>query len=171
MKKNKPSTHLNAALIMQRLPFHQQLSLSQAALIKCTPVWQNWAKHNLVSETTKAITLSHFENGELTLHCANAISATQVNQQQQTLLKFFNDKGITEINKITVRITNSFAQKKNASYNNLDMRLNASNASNQTINKLDKNSLNSIKSIQKGITNDELAESLNRLIQTIEKNK
>ncbi len=166
--KKKTSTHLNAALIVQRLPFHQQLRSSQTILIKCTPVWQNWVKHNLHPETANAITLSHFQNGELILHCHNAISATQIKQQQQTLLVFFSDEGITDIKKITVRIAN---QSISSSDNKQKNQINTTYASDRVIKNFDNNALNSIKSIQKNITNDALSESLNRLIHTIEQIK
>lgn len=174
MKTSKQSKHLNASLILQRLPLHRQLSLSRSLLTKCSPIWEKWAKENLVSESASAISLSHFEAGELTIHCDSAIFATQIKQQHETLVDFFQSQGMAEIKHITVRIANN---PKLTNYSNTEaaditkvkqhLKYDAISPSRES-QKLDKYTLNSIKSAQKSTTSEVLSESLNRLIETIE---
>lgn len=170
MKPNKSYNNLNAAKIMQRLPFHRQLNLSQSILVKCIPIWEKWSKHNLTMQSTKTIQLSHFQSDELIIHCENAISATQINQQQESLVHFFQNEGIDELKQITVRIINNWSQPVNSITKN-NKKIDESNIAVPSLNKLNQNSLNSIKSVQETTRNEKLSESLKRLLNTIEENQ
>ncbi|MBX2849010.1 MAG: hypothetical protein KTR16_11865 [Acidiferrobacterales bacterium] len=178
---------LSASLIVQRLPVHRQLGQSLALLDKCEPVWQQWLtgqstiklSHNptflspnssgFSSSTlnaSPAISLSHFQNGELIIHCDTAILATQLKQQQTSLQCFFNDNGLGEIERISVRIGKQSEANKNTAQKNIDDL-----SPSQTKPKPNDLALNSIKIAQKTATSDALSDSLNRLVKTIEGNK
>lgn len=176
----KQNLHLRASSILRRLPVHQQLSTSHALLTKLSPIWQDWCNQNLVAETTlkttTGITLSHFQNGELIIHCNNALSATQIKQQQQSLLQYFIKSGMPEIKQISVRIANKpnhisndlpNSPNSNQVNNHLEPQTNLNPTSSNT-KKPTKQAVSSIKSCQKMINNDQLSNSLNRLIKTIE---
>lgn len=173
MKKNNQSNYLSAASIMQRLPFFRQMTAAQSLLIKCLPIWNKWAALNLSNETSNAVQLSHFQDGVLIMHCENAISATQIKQQQQTLLLFFQGEGVTEVKQLTVRINNNSTLTKNASTTIKNDEKQTQSNSDHLIrngNTLDDNSLNSLKTVQKTTKNPDLSNSLTKLIRTIEQN-
>lgn len=153
---------------MRRLSFHRQLTSSQSTLIKCAPLWQNWTRHNLISDISKTVSLSHFDNGELTVHCQTAIGATQIQQQQQTLLQYFHKQGMPEIKQITARIANNPNRLRSPLNRHLNPNQNLRSNSIAKPKTLDKNAINAIKSCQKTATNKALSESLTRLATTLE---
>ena len=153
---------------MRRLPLHRQFDSSQTALIALEPVWTKWVKQTLTPELTKTIKLTHYKDGELTLHCESAIGATQVNQHQQRLLQYLNQKQCLNIKDINVRISKLTNNSKPT--NNTESVTSCASVDKNTVNRRAPNqiTLNSIKSCEKMIDNDHLSNSLKRLIETVQ---
>jgi len=170
VKKNRQSQNINVASIMRRLPLHRQFDSSQSALITLSPIWTKWANQTLTNDIATTIRLTHYKNGELTLHCDSAIAATQINQQQHRLLLFLNQElalstnsntNIIDVKSILVRISKSSSQPLSFSTTSKEKQTIKRQVPNQL-------SLNSMKSCKKMINNDQLSNSLNRLIQTVQ---
>jgi len=81
------SAHLNVSQIVQRLPLHRQMSVSQTIMVKLSPVWSTWSATYLAEPFAASTTLVGVQNGELTISCESAICASQIKHQQTNLLE------------------------------------------------------------------------------------
>lgn len=165
-KKNKP---LTAAKIINKLPLQQQLNSSQAMMIKLMPVWQKWisesAAKKLISIRCQSGTqLSSLQNGKLVISCSNSSYASHIKHQKDSLLTLIKQQGFKEIKQVVVRIDNQVLP-----LNHTTTELNNSNERSTTM--ASNNSLDAIYSCQKLVKNELLAKSLNKLADTLKKNK
>lgn len=171
-KHKLAAKRLNAASIVQRLPFHQQLNASQSLILKVTPIWHDWceqqrsrsgAKHFAAASDTS---LTSFENGILTLACSNTSTATALKHQQTSLLAAFQEAGVDQIKRIRVRMALSKAttpgseklHSHNSLYNDQPHRQKPSDSS-----------IKSVEAVQSRIKNEHLANSLKQLADTLKK--
>ena len=170
-KKNKTfarKTHLKAADLIRRLPVHQQLNESQAALVKLTPIWQQWAKHSIsankiTTECYQNTELSSLSNGKLVISCTSSIYASQIKHQQQSILESIIKAGITAVEhiKVQLRIPNQLRTESSNNERDAQPYIKPS--------PLSANSLNAIEHCLKTVNNDQLAKSLKRLAKTLKK--
>jgi len=177
-KNSNRNAHLKAANLISRLPLHKQLSDSQAALVKLAPVWQSWARHaisdsNLSAECFQNTELSSLRDGKLVINCSNAIYASQIKHQQQSLLDAIIKEGITTVEKINIQLNNQLNyQPETLSQQRLKLKQsNNQHAVDSTIihAPLTENSLNALENCQKLVNNDQLADSLRKLAKTLKK--
>jgi hypothetical protein len=132
-------------------------------LIKLTPVWLVWSKDQNLTPTNYSLT--NFSNGILTIHCDNAIGASQLKHQQQTLLNYFHIKEFSGIEQINIRVS----QPSLSSSNNSLETINSAEAINSkaTFTVPSTDSLKSIQACRNGIKNDHLSNSLSKLEKTL----
>lgn len=169
--------------ILQRLPLHRQLTGSQSALLKLSPLWDKWASANLAKEFVDEISLTNYQSGKLSLVCSNATCASQLKHQQTSLLVFLNQSGVGEVEKLHIRVrhpshsSDIFDSQTNHETNNQNSSISSTRKSlpqkseNDDIGqtKASEPSIKSIENCKKTISNERLAESLTKLAETLKK--
>ena len=167
--------------ILNRLPFLHQLNQTQTQLLKLTPIWQQWcAKQDcsdqISSEITDFASLSSIDGSTLSISCTQSSTATILKHQHNSLLKELKAAGFDQIQSIRIQMSlgNQTAELNDYS-DNPHVREETSHTSNSpTVDAVSwpKPSTASIKSIeatQSLIKNEQLAESLKRLAETLKK--
>ena len=153
---------------MQYGGLHQRLNDSQAMLVKLAPVWHAWCIEQRIATFPKttsennanSVVLSGYQNNILTLHCEHAISATRLKHQKYSLLDHLHQKGFSEIEQLNIRITPPTQLNKN---------LSSSTAGPKPLpNPVSENSIKALKGCLTSLKNERLAESVNRLTQTLQ---
>lgn len=172
---------LSLAHIVQRLPLHQRLSASNAAVIKLTPVWQRWAKAHVAKEFRSQIQLSCPNNDEMVLTCPHAVCASQLKHRKQNLLSFVQNSEVDGIKRIQIRIAKTTNQQGAETASRTQQIANSRNhlepdniQSNERDSQhadsrltLSKESVQSIESCQRTVSNTRLADSLSQLAITL----
>ena len=165
---------LNAASIVQRLPFHQQLSASQVLLLKITPVWHEWCKQQHSQglghcSLHSGAELSSFDNGELHVACHNSSVATILKHQQSHLLSTLHNAGFDQIRCIRIRMR--LHQPSDLDSQSGQEQSSAAAIQPHVIERSQPttSSLKSIEAVQRRIKNEKLSASLKRLLATLKK--
>lgn len=173
-RKNGPSLQrMKLVSIVQRLPFHQQLSSSQSLTLKLTPSWLEWCeeqrskkglKHFSAAQDTN---LSNVENGVLTLACRNATTATALKHRKNELLTHFQQAGFDSVKRIHVRmeLNDPHALSSNGEPRAISNNLLANREQPSTA------SIKSVEAVTRRVKNERLASSLQRLANTLKNHK
>jgi len=129
---------------------------------------------DITNDIAQTLSLTNYKNGKLTIHCGNAVGASQLKHQQHTLLEYFHNKGFNEIEQIIVRIAHPthLHSTQNNDQSNRELPNQAKSlwpASRPSIgfDRPSKSALESVKNCQKMIKNDRLSHSLRKLEQTL----
>ena len=153
-KSIKKTNTANA--IIERLPFHQNLKNSFSTIDRLMPLWDLWRNQSHATNTNEACSLTHFNSGILYIKCENSIIATQISQQNKTILKHFHKHGYNEIEDISIYLAPKFNKQKTGE------RL-------STTRKRPNNAaINSIKSCQTIIKSDSLNNAISNLLDTLQ---
>lgn len=165
-----------AADIVSRLPLHHKLTSSQAWLVKLTPTWRAWL-HSAIARGTISkqcadaaqLTAWHAEQQKLVISCDNAINATQIKHQLQSLLEYLNQQQTQQINRIVVRLSMGTGELalNPATHSDQNLAHQADDAAQRSTTKLDKSSVSALENCRKRVTNDELAAALKKLTDTL----
>ena len=170
-----------AADIIRRLPLHRQLNASQTLLVKLTPTWQNWAsRHLMQSHPIDQSTCDDFnsdnnfsdtqlisaDRGKLIVACANSACASRIKHLQQNLLDALRSQGFSEIEQIIVRIQHTLSNKVNHIDKNVEKAQPATTAITRN-STTSSNSLKAIEQCQRMVVNEQLANSLKNLFNTL----
>lgn len=166
---------INLASIVQKLPFHQQLSASQQLTLKITPIWFEWceqqrsrkgSRHFSAAQDTE---LSVLDGDVLVLACSNLNTATLLKHQRVSLLEMLQKEGFKQLRQIRVRMANRPAVEENSA-NNQRHTSNTAQDQHQTYRKKpNTTSITSIESVQRRIKHEPLAVALARLADTLKK--
>ena len=186
MNKKKPTqnAHLKAANLIRRLPVHQRLNESQAALVKLTPAWQQWAKqaiseNKITAECYQNTELSGLDDDKLVITCSTAVFASQIKHQQQSILDSLLKEGPAVVKQLNIQLrlptfqNSKPGQNSNPGENSksvVDKTFdNGVPANKPKSTPLTSNSLDAIENCRKSVSNEQLASSLKRLAETLKK--
>jgi len=152
-------------------------------LVKLTPTWQTWASRHLIelhrndqsdsdidnSENNLRDTqLVSVDRGKLIVACANSACASRIKHLQQNLLETLQSQGFSEIEQIVVRIQHNLNNDLNHAEKGIEKTQLASTT--KTRNRVtSSNSLKAIQYCQKTVANDQLANALKKLSETLKK--
>lgn len=167
VKHGASDTNLRISNIVQRMPLTQRLSDSQSMLVKLSPAWSQWSKANLSGETEQKIHLSSFENHTLTIHCDDAIKASQVKHQQHSLLMYLIEQGFHEVKQLSVRISHPAYQTQKKLLREQLTTKTLDEANLFSPKRPSKIALDALRSCQLAIINEPLCSSVNKLEQTL----
>lgn len=177
-KKQNPTqnAHLKAANLIRRLPVHQQLNESQAALVKLTPAWQQWAKqaisdNKITAECYQNTELSGFADNKLVITCSTAIYASIIKHQQQSILDSLLKAGSTVVKQLNIQLRLPTFESSTPGVNRTrDNEVpTVTPKSTPLSTPLSSNSLDAIENCLKSVNNEQLASSLKKLSETLRK--
>lgn len=158
----------NLATIVQRLPLHSLLSDSQTVLINLMPIWLQWCKEQREKQKNQNFACAQnavptaVKGSTLTISCTNATTASQLKHLQVSFLQHLLECGFQEIKQLKIHVT--FADQ------DLTQTSQTSRLSEPTTQSREKPPAAIIKSIDattRAVKNKSLAESLNRLSNTL----
>ncbi len=163
--KNNP--YKNIAQIIERLPLHRQLKETQAMLVKITPIWLDWSANHLSKKANAARPID-ISNGTLELNCFDSVEASQIKHQQTSLINALHKAGFNNIECIKLRMSlPRYANKHEDMQQAFDTEVQSNKQRGPIIP-----STQSIRSIERCgqlTDNAQLSESLQRLVNTLNK--
>jgi len=170
-RKNDKNNHFKISLnnIIKRLPLHQQLNNSHAAIIDFSQTWQDWVSSNLTGNFEKLATLSSFDNGLLTVRCISPTAASQLKHLQISLLEAFHAAGFTQIQRLKIQIDHTTRLTSESDTHHQTVIKQIDKPSINRTQSLKKETLKGIKNCGKRVKNERLMTSLQRLASTLEK--
>jgi len=165
-KKTFKNNNLNKNLsnIIKRLPLHQRLNDSQNALIKFSPVWQQWSEKNISPNFLPAIALNSFKNGLLIIRCTTPTAASQLKHLQVSLLDSFHTATLNEIKQIKIQIDHTHSQTET---NNKDHYSQHQKREISNYKPLKSDTITNIQNCKRSIKSEKLSHSLERLATTL----
>ena len=154
-----------ASALLERLPITQQFTASRKFLLQITPAWHQWCskvskKHKQRFDNCQ---LTAFEKGVLSISTNNAHSATLLKHQIDSLLRYLHQKGFAEIHRIRVHMQ---LPTKPANYRTSRPTNNDSDVGRH---EADDTAIAALESAVISTNDPMLAESLQRLAQTLKK--
>ena len=120
--------------------------------------------------------LLNAQQGKLVIRCDNAVNASQIKHQQNSLLSHLHNHGFEEIQRITIRVQHPTHNQLDHGSKRYDSKLNEavtaaslmnSGSVEKTTVRTSEKSLEAIEYCQKMATNDHLANSLSKLAKTL----
>ena len=163
MKKTfkSPKRNLSIRDHINSTPILNNLNTSQNMLMKVSSSWHKWLSKHIISNIN--CSLSHYHNGQLTILCSNATTASSIKHKQFSLIEFLHQEKHLDIKSIKVIIDNSVTHSPSENCVPQHSTL-------LRKNKLSDNAFQSIKHCQKITQSDVLLESLKNLEKTLKNN-
>lgn len=162
--RNHDNQKLKLDSILKKLPLLRFLDDSKSYILTIQPVWERWKKQSLNHSDSSSAHLAAFKAGELLIHVSDSSIAALIKSQNQSLLKTLNSASSTNIQKIKVKIdleTTSIANKVQKEGSTKPTR------TYQTNPKPNELAISSIEKLQSSVKNQDLADSLNNLANTL----
>jgi len=158
----------NVTTILERLPFLRQLNALQNQLTSIKPTWNAWLNSDDKQIIKQFSTLSNVSDNTVYIHCIQSSAATLLKHQKGSLLEQFHKSGFENIKNIHIQMQLEHKQDilnpeltKDNSLNNTAM--------NKNWPKPSASAIKSIEATQSIIKDEQLAESLQRLANTLKK--
>ncbi|MFT6407706.1 MAG: hypothetical protein ACJAQ6_001120 [Arenicella sp.] len=167
----------NVSNILSRLPFLRKLNETQNQLISITLTWQKWCADQANPIINEFASPTIFDGEILTISCTQSSTATLLKHQQSSLLEALHKAGFEQIKSLRLQMTltqkSSATESADDSSHQQDLKTKQTNtpsvASEEKWPKPSASSVKSIETVQTLIKNEQLAESLKRLAETLKK--
>lgn len=140
------------------------LDESKSHILSIQPIWDRWKKQSLNQTTDSSAHLAALNAGELLIHASDSSIAALIKSQSDSLLKVLNSTSSIQIHTIKVKIDLHSTTIANKVQKEAAFKPNRTYPASSKPNDL---AITSIKKLEGSVKNQELAQSLNDLAETL----